>query len=220
METFASYVVYAANGETYDLVANHITVTPPTETFKVEKRWHDADGKAIAWPEGAKVTVELMGNGETLDKASAEVAGEDKAFERQVVVLTADQPSAEFKPLPIYDAIDYTVEETKCEGVEEGFTTAYDGGEEEGFVVTNTFEPVKDEGKKQEQGGTKNTTTTTPSTSSGTGATTSTGTSSSGKLAQTSDPTALGTIAGLAVAGMALLTGGVASRRRKRDEER
>ena len=201
VETYASYVVYADNGN-YDLVANHITVTPPTETFKVSKKWTDASGKAVAWPKDAKVTVELYGNGKPLDQATTELMGADKALGRMVVELDASKTSATFAALPVYEAIEYTVVETAVTNVSEGFVASTSGNEADGFVVTNKFNEKKEE-KKQEQ---KKTTTST--------------TTSGSKLAKTGDPMAAAGLATLWLSGIgsALATGGAIIRKRRRDE--
>ena len=188
VETYASYVVTADNGN-YELTANHITVTPPVETFKVTKKWVDANGNEVAWPKGATVTIELLGNGEPMDQISAEVAGQENAVKKMTITLDAKNPTGTFAELPIYESVTYSVVETKVTGVDAGFSTVYSGTEEEGFVVTNTFK----EEKKQE--------------------------SSTKKLPQTSDPTmALYTAAiGLAGVGSALVAGGVAARKRREE---
>ena len=188
VETFASYIVYAQNGD-YPLEANHITVTPPVEKFTVTKKWVDANGKEIAWPKDATVTIELMGNGKTMDKASAEVAGEDKAIERMIVTLDAKNPTGTFAELPIYESVTYSVVETKVTGVDAGFSTVYSGDETQGFVVTNSFTSEK------KQDGSKK----LPQTSDPT--------------------MALNIAAlGLAGVGSALVAGGVAARKRREED--
>ena len=186
VETYASYVVTAENKQTYALTANHITVTPPTEKFKVTKKWVDANGKEVAWPKGATVTIELLGNGKSMDQTSSEVAGQENAIEKMTVTLDAKNPTGTFAELPIYESVTYSVVETKVTGVDAGFTTVYSGDEANGFVVTNSFK----EEKKQES------TKKIPQTSDPT--------------------MALNFAAvGLAGLGSALVAGGVAARKRR-----
>ena len=208
--TNAEYVVKAENGKTYELAANDITVTPPTETVKVEKKWKDANGKSIAWPEGAEVTIQLTCNGE-------KVAG-------KTIELTADKTSGAFEELPIYESITYGVEETEVSGVSTGFTTVTAGSVGEGFKVTNTLKSSEKDNKTSGDSETKKSTSTTSGTSGGTTRTGTTGSSStsSGKLAKTGDPMADVSALMLLVSGLgsALVGGGTLLRRRKRDEEK
>ena len=138
METYASYVVEADNGN-YDLAANHITVTPPVVTFSVSKKWMNADGSAADWPEGASVTVELLGNGQPLDKITPDVLGEGRSLDRMEVTLTSDKQEVTFRSIPVYDALTYSIAETAVTGVSKDFSSDVNGSLEDGFVVTNTF---------------------------------------------------------------------------------
>jgi|GEM_PF-6942125 len=197
VETTASYMVYVkdmATGElvvpeNYALRANSITVTPPVETFKVQKKWVDANGNEVAWPKDATVTIELLGNGKPMDQISSEVAGQENAIEKMTVTLDAKNPTGTFAELPIYESVTYSVVETKVTGVDAGFSTVYSGDEANGFVVTNSFK----EEKKQES------TKKIPQTSDPT--------------------MALNFAAvGLAGLGSALVAGGVAARKRREED--
>ena len=139
--TNAEYKVLAENDKTYELKANDITVTPPVKTVSVAKKWAGADGGELAWPEGAKVVVEMLGNGKSLDVVTAEIYGADKAIEKRTLELTADKTSVTFENLPTYEDIEYSVAEVSVTGVPEGFTSAVSGDAEGGFVVTNTKAP-------------------------------------------------------------------------------
>ena len=233
VKTGANYIVYAENGD-YPLEANDITVTPPTKTTKVTKAWVDAQGKEIAWPKDAKVTIELLGNGKSLKEATAEVLGKGKEIDNMTVTLDANNPTKTFTDVPIYESITYTVKEIKVEGVPEGFanTCVSTGNMDEGFKVTNTLkkddtkkdDTKKDDTKKDDgdtgnsnKGGSTNTTGgTTGSSRTGGGSTTSE------RLASTGDPTAETSLLTMLLTGIgsALVGGGVFLRRRKRDEER
>ena len=238
VKTGANYIVYAENGD-YPLEANDITVTPPTKTTKVTKAWVDAQGKEIAWPKDAKVTIELLGNGKSLKEATAEVLGKGNEIDNMTVTLDANNPTKTFTDVPIYESITYTVKEIKVEGVPEGFanTCVSTGNVDEGFKVTNTLkkddtkkddtkkdDTKKDDTKKDDgdtgnsnKGGSTNTTGgTTGSSRTGGGSTTSE------RLASTGDPTAETSLLTMLLTGIgsALVGGGVFLRRRKRDEER
>ena len=170
------------------------------KTFKVTKKWVDANGKATAWPKDAKVTVEVYANGKPLDKATAELFGADKAMGKMTVELSATKTSGTFAALPVYKGVEYTVVETGVTNVTDKFKATTTGSVDKGFTVTNTFE------KKQE---TKKTTTTAkPATKSST------------SLAKTGDPMAAAGLATLYLSGIgsALATGGAIIRKRRRND--
>ncbi|MDO4538578.1 MAG: FctA domain-containing protein, partial [Coriobacteriales bacterium] len=147
--TTASYEVYTEedvdeNGNvvrqpTYSLLANTITVTPPTETVKVEKLWKDTDEKEMAWPKGAKVTVKLLANGEVIDEEKAEQLGISKTS----TTLTSEKTSDSFEGLPVYESITYSIAEASVSGVSSKYTTAVSGNELEGYTITNRMIDVQ-----------------------------------------------------------------------------
>ena len=192
VETSASYVVYAENDD-YSLPANHITVTPPTETFKVTKKWVDANGKAVAWPKDAKVTIELYGNGKPLDEVTSQLFGPDKVIGRMTIELSADKTSGTFAALPVYESITYSVVETKVTGVTDKFDVSVTGNEEQGFTVTNAYQK-----KDEKKAATKPSTTTA--------------------LPKTGDPSAAGfAVLYLSGLGSALVTAGYKIRKRRNE---
>ena len=127
----ASYEVYVNNSETgastpkYSLQANTITVTPPTSgiNVKVTKGW-TKDGKAIAWPDGAEVTLEIAYGGQSLKE----------------VTLKKGAESASFSGVPVYTDKAYTIVEKSVKGIDSyNCTMSTKGNADSGYAVTNAL---------------------------------------------------------------------------------
>ncbi|MBR3315015.1 MAG: Cna B-type domain-containing protein [Atopobiaceae bacterium] len=97
---------------------------PETTSVKVTKAWLDAEGEEAEWPEGATVTVELLANNEPLSPSVT-------------MELTEDKQSDTFDNLTVAEDVEYTVRETKVEGVSGYTTDGPEGDAAEGFVITN-----------------------------------------------------------------------------------
>lgn len=105
-----------------------VSDTPtPTEKVKttVEKKWTDADGNAIDWPEGQTITVEVTYG--TNDPEQIE--------------LSASKTSAETKEYDEDEDAEFKVEEVAVEG----YTSEIAGDATAGFVITNTEDSSTDE---------------------------------------------------------------------------
>jgi len=196
----ASYKVYVkqegsdmvGDEPKYELTTNTVTVTPRIQNIDVSKEWQDSTGNAVSWPKDATVTIELLGNGKSLDVLTTDLFGEANAFEKQVVELSESATKGVFESVPVYDSIEYTVTEASVKSSNDGYTASVSGDADKGFTVTN-----------------KAKTTTQKSTSSS-----SSTSSTSPKTGDVLPVTLLALLAGSSAVAL-----GLSVKRRKRDEE-
>ena len=124
----AGYKVYAkrAGEEGYEKrherESNTVTVTPASTSVHVQKKWTNANGEDINWPQNASVTVKLLFDG----KETA-----------QTKTLSVTEPTATFANLPVYENKTYAVTESGVTGVPDGFVTTITGDATNGYVITN-----------------------------------------------------------------------------------
>ena len=118
---------YTTEVEETDDGAFTITNTLSYTEVSVEKLWKNDDGDDIDWPEGAKVTVEVLQDGMSMSPAITKD-------------LTEDETEWTFEELPV--GHEYTVRETAVAGTMVNVTSETTGSVDEGFTITNTVTEV------------------------------------------------------------------------------
>ena len=104
----ASYTISVGNEARYKDDSNTVTIKPETEELKVEKKWQDENGKALAWPEGVEVEVKLL----AVDAQDNDRTAETGLAEADITkVLDKDHRSYTWTELPRLKGVTYSVEE-------------------------------------------------------------------------------------------------------------